>query len=82
MNKKASPHRDAFLFGLSQTGNLTAAADFAGVKRADMLREIPCDEAFARAVKEAQEEAFDRLLYHYLLHVFYPYFARPCGAWL
>ena len=63
MTKKASPIRDAFLFCVSQTGNLTVAADFAGVTRAEMIAKMAAEPAFAQCVEEAKQEAFDRLLY-------------------
>lgn len=64
MPKKASLHRDAFLFCVSHTGNLTVAADFIGKSRAEIRDEMTQDADFAKQVQQAEEESKDRLLYH------------------
>ena len=64
MSKKASLDRDAFLFCVFQTGNITVAADFIGRRRADVVAEIEQDAAFAAQIETAKQESYDRLLYH------------------
>ena len=63
MTEKASLNRDAFLFCISQTGNMTVAADFIGTSREQIMAEMTQDAGFAKQVKKAIEESFDRLLY-------------------
>ena len=64
MSDKASLIRGAFLFCLSQTGNMTIAAEFAGTTRASMMAARGDDEGFAKAIEAALQEADDRLFYH------------------
>ena len=63
MSEKASSYRDAFLFCVSQTGNLTMAAEFVGITRADVMADMRADPSFEKDVQNAKEEAFDRLRY-------------------
>ena len=63
MSEKASSYRDAFLFCVSQTGNLTMAAEFVGITRADVMADMRADPSFETDVQNAKEEAFDRLRY-------------------
>ena len=64
MPKKASLQRDAFLFCVSQTGNITVAVDFIGMRRADILAEMAQDAVFAQQIEAAKQESYERLLYH------------------
>ena len=41
MTEKASLNRDAFLFCISQTGNMTVAADFIGTSREQIMAQMP-----------------------------------------
>ena len=52
MVDKASLSRGAFLLCLSHTGNVTIAAEFAGVNRAQILAEMAKEEGFKTAVAE------------------------------
>jgi len=63
MSDKASLNRGAFLFCVSQSGNLTIAAEFAGAKRAEMAQAMAGDAEFAKAVEEALLEADERLFH-------------------
>ena len=62
-HRQASLQRDAFLFCLSQTGNFTIAAEFAGLSSASLRYQADKDSQFASAINEAFKEACDRLLY-------------------
>ena len=64
MVDKASLSRGAFLLCLSHTGNLTIAAEFAGVKRAQILAAMAEEEGFQAAVAEAMAEAEERVFHH------------------
>ena len=64
MVDKASLSRGAFLLCLSHTGNLTIAAEFAGVNRAQIRAIMADDEGFKMAVAEAMAEAEERIFYH------------------
>lgn len=63
MSDKASLNRGAFLFCVSQSGNLTIAAEFAGATRAEMAEAMAGDADFAKAVEEAMLEADERLFH-------------------
>ena len=58
MTEKASLNRDAFLFCVSQTGNMTVAADFIGTSREQIMAEMTQDAGFAKQVKKAIDESF------------------------
>ena len=60
---QASLQRDAFLFALSQTGNFTIAADFAGLSPRALRKSAEADSDFAKAIDSAFVEACDRLLF-------------------
>ena len=64
MVDKASLSRGAFLLCLSHTGNVTIAAEFAGVNRAQILAEMAKEEGFKTAVAEAMAEAEERVFHH------------------
>ena len=64
MVDKASLSRGAFLLCLSHTGNLTIAAEFAGLKRAQILAAMAEEEGFQAAVAEAMAEAEERVFHH------------------
>ena len=66
MVKKASSYRDAFLFCVSQTGNITMSAEFAGISRSEVLADMMADPSFETQVQNAKEEAFDRVRYQAL----------------
>ena len=61
--RQASLQRDAFLFCLSQTGNFTISADFAGLSSYELRQAAALDTQFANAINNAFGEACDRLLY-------------------
>ena len=63
MTQKASLIRDAFLFCLSRTGNMTISADCAGVRRAEISAWMACDDGFVKAVDAAMSEAYERVFY-------------------
>ena len=56
MSEKASPYRDAFLFCVPQTGNLTMAAEFVGITCADVMADMRADPSFETDVQNAKEE--------------------------
>ena len=62
-HRQASLQRDAFLFCLSQTGNFTIAAEFAGLSSSALRHQADTDSQFASAINEAFREACDRLFY-------------------
>ena len=62
-HRQASLQRDAFLFCLSQTGNFTIAAEFAGLSSSALRHQADTDSQFASAINEAFREACGRLLY-------------------
>ena len=62
-HRQASLQRDAFLFSLSQTGNFTISADFAGLSSTALRQIADTDKDFAKAINQAFIEACDRLLY-------------------
>ena len=62
-HRQASLQRDAFLFCLSQTGNFTIAAEFAGLSSSTLRYQADKDSQFATAINDAFREACDRLLY-------------------
>lgn len=64
MVDKASLSRGAFLLCLSHTGNLTIAAEFAGVNRAQIRAIMAQEEGFKTAVAEAMAEAEERVFHH------------------
>ena len=64
MVDKASLSRGAFLLCLSHTGNVTIAAEFAGVNHAQILAEMAKEEGFKAAVAEAMVEAEERVFHH------------------
>ena len=63
MSDKASLNRGAFLFCVSQTGNLTIAAEFAGSARATITAAMALDADFAQAVEQAMLEADERVFH-------------------
>lgn len=60
MKDEASLVRGAFLFCLSQCGNIATAADYAGLSVCEIRQFLKQDESFASAVQNAHQEAFDR----------------------
>ena len=62
-HRQASLQRDAFLFCLSQTGNFTISADFAGLSSGELRLQADEDIGFAKAIHNAFREACDRLVY-------------------
>ena len=62
-HRQASLQRGAFLFSLSQTGNFTISADFAGLSVQELREKAEADSDFAKAIDMAFVEACDRLLY-------------------
>ena len=63
MTDRASLDRGAFLFAVSQTGNLTIAAEFAGTSRAVITKMMTEDASFQAAVAQALAEAEERVFY-------------------
>ena len=63
MAARASLDRGAFLFAVSQTGNLTIAAEFAGTSRAIITKMMTEDTSFQAAVAQALLEAEERVFY-------------------
>ena len=78
MADRASLDRGAFLFAVSQTGNLTIAAEFAGTSRAIITKMMTEDASFqaavAQALLEAEERVFYQTMHRALVGIEVPYF--------
>ena len=59
----ASLQRDAFLFCLAQSGNITICCEFAGLEFGMIASWRDSDASFDRAVRDAFRQAGDRLLF-------------------
>ena len=78
MTDRASLDRGAFLFAVSQTGNLTIAAEFAGTSRAVITKMMTEDASFqaavAQALAEEEERVFYQTMHRALVGIEVPYF--------
>lgn len=60
-HKMTHPKKRAFLAAYAISGNVTDAAERAGIERKTHYRWLSKDSAYAEAFKDAEEEAADRL---------------------